>query len=284
MLNISVNICTYNEEENIRACLESVLINKPAEIIVVDGGSTDRTEEICTEFGVKFVKSGKGLASQREEALRHSSQDYIALIDADDVISPNFLEQLITEMQEHRFDAIQGREIAREPITYWEKAMGFVNHQITFTATPEPTNMVGRPSVYRAEALKYVGFDPLFNGVGDEDTDLAIRFEAAGYRQGVGTGLAKRKQDETFKEIWKKFRKYGLGDARIFMKYPEKRINLLYHLSVRYPIIRGGKAILSKGGKYYPFFFMYGYVRLIYLVYGIIELRLKGIKVERFKL
>lgn len=284
MLNVSVNICTLNEEENIRSCLESVLLNNPTEIIVVDGGSTDDTEEICKEFGVKFVKTSKGLASQRAEALRHSSGDYIALIDADDVLSSNFLEQLLSEMQEHGFDAIQGREIAREPVTYWEKAMGFVNHQITFAATPEPTNMVGRPSLYLAEALRNVGFDPLFNGVGDEDTDLAIRFEAAGYRQGVGTGLARRKQDETLKEIWKKFRKYGLGDARIFLKYPEKRVNLLYHLSVRYPIIRGGKAIFSGGAKYYPIFFMYGYVRLIYLVYGLIDLKRKRVNVEHFKL
>lgn len=51
MQKISVTIITLNEEANIRACLESV--KWADEILVSDSGSSDRTVEICKEYGAK---------------------------------------------------------------------------------------------------------------------------------------------------------------------------------------------------------------------------------------
>ncbi len=55
---ISAVIITYNEENNIKRCLTS-LKDIADEIIVVDSFSTDKTEAICAEFGVRFVKHKK---------------------------------------------------------------------------------------------------------------------------------------------------------------------------------------------------------------------------------
>ena len=54
-MKISAVIITYNEERNIERCLKS-LEGVADEIIVVDSFSTDRTAEICRNFGVNFVE------------------------------------------------------------------------------------------------------------------------------------------------------------------------------------------------------------------------------------
>ena len=52
-MNISVVIPVLNEEKTIGASLRALLPLQPYEVIVVDGGSADRTGEICQQFDVK---------------------------------------------------------------------------------------------------------------------------------------------------------------------------------------------------------------------------------------
>jgi len=53
---LSAVIITFNEERNIQRCIES-LLPVVDEIIVVDSFSTDRTEEICKLYGIKFFQN-----------------------------------------------------------------------------------------------------------------------------------------------------------------------------------------------------------------------------------
>ena len=53
---VSVVILAKNCEHLMEKCLESVLQNKPFELVVVDGVSTDRTREISREMGAVVVK------------------------------------------------------------------------------------------------------------------------------------------------------------------------------------------------------------------------------------
>jgi hypothetical protein len=123
-------------------------------------------------------------------------------------------------------------------------------------------------------AIKHCGFDSFFDGVGDEDTDLSMRMEIAGFRQGIGTGLTKRQQTPEFKEIVKKFIKYGKGDARIIYKYPHKVSRIIFHLTIRYPFIRGFQAIKRGDGIYLPFYFMYGWIRFFTMLPEYIKLKI----------
>ena len=61
-LTISVNVCTFNEEKNIEECIRCIEKNNPIEIIIIDGGSTDKTIQIAKNLGAKVIKSKKGLA------------------------------------------------------------------------------------------------------------------------------------------------------------------------------------------------------------------------------
>jgi len=260
-LPISVNISTFNEEGNIGYCIDCIVKNNPAEIIVIDAGSTDRTREIAESKGAKVVTVEKlGLAYQRSQGLLHSQQPFIAMVDAQDKIEPDCLQILLSELEEHGYHAIQAQTFARKLNTYWEKAYEFTT--TLSINTPGPTNMVGRPCIYEANAIKDVGFDPFFSfGVGCEDVDISIQFEEKGFKQGMGSGCVHRDHPSDFSTWWKKWIKYGRGDARIIHKYPHKRIAIRRHQLIGYPVERAWRAIKKGGVLYVPFFLLFGLVR-----------------------
>lgn len=94
-MHISVVIITHNEERNIRRCLTSTQ-DVADEIVVVDSGSTDKTEEICNEFGVKFVKQPwLGYSEQKNFANNLATNDWILSIDADEELSDELKYSII---------------------------------------------------------------------------------------------------------------------------------------------------------------------------------------------
>ncbi len=260
-LPISVNISTFNEEGNIGYCIDCISKNNPAEIIVIDAGSTDKTREIAESKGAKVITVEKlGLAYQRSQGLLHSHQPYIAMVDAQDKVEPDCLSILLTELQDEGYHAIQAQLFGRRLETYWEKAYEFAT--TLSINTPGPTNMVGRPCIYESKAIKDVGFDPFFSfGVGCEDVDISIQFEEKGYLQGTGSGKVHRDYNRDFKTWWKKWIKYGRGDARIIHKYPYKRAAIRRHQLIGYPLERAWRAVKGGGVIYVPFFVLFGLVR-----------------------
>ena len=87
MPKLSVVIITLNEERNIARCLESVQ-EVADEIVVVDSFSTDRTEEICNSFNIRFIKHAfEGHIEQKNWAISQVSYPHILSLDADEVLS-----------------------------------------------------------------------------------------------------------------------------------------------------------------------------------------------------
>lgn len=87
MVKISAVIITYNEEEHLQKCLNS-LIGVADEIIVVDSYSTDRTPEICAAFNVNFIEHKfEGYIEQKNYALSLAKYDYILSLDGDEALS-----------------------------------------------------------------------------------------------------------------------------------------------------------------------------------------------------
>jgi glycosyltransferase involved in cell wall biosynthesis len=279
-LPITVAVCTYNEERHIRQCLDAILANEPAQVIVVDGCSTDDTWKIVYSYGYDCVMPvalfGKGLASQRQEALDLTSQPYHAVVDAHHRLDMYCLRDLLDEMvmggrwrsinQPCAYAAIQACEWQVPSSSYWTNARASGNWDITHHSRTVPTNMVGRPALYITKVLRAVGgFDPAFDGVGDEDTDLSIRMQMHGYLQAQGTGIARRVDELDFRSVMRKFVKYGRGDARIVRKYPFKRWAIVKHLLWTYPWRRG-----LRRPWFWPYFALCGWVRFGAMVWGMI--------------
>lgn len=91
--SISIIIPTYNEEKRIKACIESSKRLNPFEIIVVDGGSTDRTREIAKDTGAIVIQSPKGRGVQMNRGAAIAKGDILLFMHADTVIANelNFL-------------------------------------------------------------------------------------------------------------------------------------------------------------------------------------------------
>jgi glycosyltransferase involved in cell wall biosynthesis len=94
-MKISVVIITFNEEKNIGRCLNSVK-DIADEIVVVDSFSTDQTEAICREFGVRFIqKEFLGYAEQKRFADLQANYDWIFSIDADEALSEKLKNEIL---------------------------------------------------------------------------------------------------------------------------------------------------------------------------------------------
>lgn len=94
--NVSAVIATYNYGKFIAEAIDSALCQtlSPLEIIVVDDGSVDETENVVCRFGdkVTYVKQeNKGVSAARNFGVKLSSGDLIAFLDADDIWEPEKL-------------------------------------------------------------------------------------------------------------------------------------------------------------------------------------------------
>jgi glycosyltransferase involved in cell wall biosynthesis len=88
--SISVIIPAYNREAYISDAIESILRQTlpPAEIIVVDDGSTDRTAAIALSYGEKvrcISQENQGCGAARNTGLKEARGDLIAFLDSDDI-------------------------------------------------------------------------------------------------------------------------------------------------------------------------------------------------------
>lgn len=111
---ITVTVITFNEEENIRRCLESV--SWADEIIVVDSYSSDRTVEIARAYASRVIRhEWEGYIEQKTYAVSLASNNWIFSLDADEQASPE-LSASILQRREQGFE-YNGYEVSRK--TYY---------------------------------------------------------------------------------------------------------------------------------------------------------------------
>lgn len=125
-MKISVLIPVRNEELSIRALLESLRNQtlKPAELVITDGGSSDATTEIISEFvkrgdPIRLLREAAALPGRgRNLAAAQAANEWIAFIDAGITPEPNWLESLgqraQTQIDGEDIDVVYG---TYEPVT-----------------------------------------------------------------------------------------------------------------------------------------------------------------------
>src|SRR5947209_152405 len=100
LVSISVLIMTFNEEVNIRACLDTVS-QWADEIFVVDSFSTDSTEQIAREFPIQFIQHAyESAPAQWDWALKTLTfkNEWVFALDADFRASPELKAALADEL------------------------------------------------------------------------------------------------------------------------------------------------------------------------------------------
>ena len=191
--SVSVIIPVYNGERFVAEAIQSVLAQTllPAEIVVVDDGSTDSTPQIVADLVASspvpicyVYQANQGPAAARNRGLRIAKGVIIAFLDADDLWSPDKLQQQVAYLQAHEEVAfvICHMEVFLEP------GAARPNGRSRAYYDQQPPAMLPSALLVRKQAFDVVGeFDPTYF-IG-EDTDWFFRARHAGMAIGVLPGV-----------------------------------------------------------------------------------------------
>lgn len=112
-VKISGVIISYNEEEYIERCIQSML-GIVDEIVIVDSYSTDGTKTICEKYDTVFIeKPFESFGEQKDFAVQQASYEYILSLDADEALSDTLKESILEVKSNWQKDA------------YWLKRRNF---------------------------------------------------------------------------------------------------------------------------------------------------------------
>lgn len=111
---ISIVTPVYNSKKYIRKCIESIICQTYSywELILIDDGSSDGSEEICDQYAVldsriKVIhKKNEGVTSARNDGIKYISGQYLLFVDSDDYIEPETLEILTDKVLENNYDIV----------------------------------------------------------------------------------------------------------------------------------------------------------------------------------
>jgi rSAM/selenodomain-associated transferase 2 len=100
---VSVIIPALNEEKSIAQVLADAVALRPREVIVVDGGSKDRTREISEQMGAVVMITGPGRARQMNCGARRATGDILLFLHADTHLPPAALHDIVAALKNPRY-------------------------------------------------------------------------------------------------------------------------------------------------------------------------------------
>ena len=99
-MNVSVIIPVLDEEKTIAATLHALIMLQPHEIIVVDGGSHDRSREICRRLGAQVLRSERGRARQMNYGARYATGDILLFLHADSQLPDSAFQDIAAALSD----------------------------------------------------------------------------------------------------------------------------------------------------------------------------------------
>lgn len=127
----SIIIPVYNEERNIAKLLD-YLVPLQAELVVVDGGSTDKTIAVVEQYPVKIIKSAKGRARQMNKGASQANGDILIFLHADCLPEEGFLETITRAIDNDYIGGCLTHTIDSDSLIYrWIEASGNIRARIS---------------------------------------------------------------------------------------------------------------------------------------------------------
>jgi len=186
--NVSAYIPSFNNQDTIEASLHSLLNQtiSPAEVFVVDDGSTDNTGQNAAKVGVEVLKNEKncGRGYTRAIAIDRASYEYVLCCDATNILEPDFLEKTLPYFSDPKVASISGHlrssQEAQGVVGRWRSRHLFKEDVVP--GPPVPTSMlITYGTLMRKDPILEVGnFERSLTHT--EDNELGLRLFAAGYK------------------------------------------------------------------------------------------------------
>ncbi len=230
-----------NGEKTVRECLDSVFdqdrLDETFEVIVVDGGSTDKTLTIVQNYPIRIiVENGGTIGHCRNLGVQASLGKYIAFTDSDCVVAKDWLKSLLFELRSKPdIVAVGGPNLVLDLDFPLSKVIGYM--QGTFLGSggsPQSYNLkdlkyvyslANCNAMYRKEVLLKESFDDSFN-VG-EDLELNFRLSQKGCSfLYLPTAVVWHKRPNGFHKFFNKMFIYGKAMAEVCKKH--KKLVRLY--------------------------------------------------------
>jgi glycosyltransferase involved in cell wall biosynthesis len=172
---VSIIVPTFNEQPNIKRCLQSILAQdyKNIEVIVVDNFSKDKTLEIAQKYTKKCYSFGNERSSQRNFGAQKATGIWLLFIDADMRLTKKCLKEAIYKAQKNKF-IIAFPEVSQGD-NFWEKSIAFERNLYQ-----KEKILAGARLFPKKLFLKLKGFDQSL--VAGEDWNITIRAKTFGYK------------------------------------------------------------------------------------------------------
>lgn len=270
-LPITVVVPARNAAEWIEACLESVRANHPAELIVVDGRSTDDTVAIAERFADAVLSDGGGgVAFARQMGAEAARQPYVAFIDVDIELGRDSLGELLSELRDRNLEAIQSQQRSVGENDYWSRAL--VSHH----RGGRSKRWFGlNATLFERDMFLHYGMDRTF--ASGEDIEFRYRLEKTGARIGLSDRvILSHRFGGGFRFALGQWLADGAGLGRVVRKFGWPSASTL--------LIPAGGAVLGIGRslirhpQYIPYYALYGVCNYVGIVRGLLDRRVQRLR------
>lgn len=269
-LPVSVVIVARNAEDTIEDCLISVASNDPAEVIIVDGNSTDRTVDIASKYtALIFSDEGQGLSYARHLGAQQVRYEYISYVDSDIILPPHTLATMLNELKASDNIAISAQQIIDSPVTYWERAL---EEHIRIILSRKNVFGIAACLLKKETILKYP-FDTNYPLL--DDIQLQHRLLADGHKLGVSSALAYHCHPADLRGFAKQRFVNGRGTAQFLCKYGWWHPTILAPLKTPYML---GYCLMKSKPHLVPYFLLGGIFETAGLFKGFYELTGKALR------
>jgi cellulose synthase/poly-beta-1,6-N-acetylglucosamine synthase-like glycosyltransferase len=223
---VSVIVPVRNGAATIRECLQSILSLRfppeQMELICVDNDSRDATPAFLGEFGnrVRVIHEKRlGAGAARNAGLRAAQSRWIAFTDADCVVDPHWLGNLLSGLQDGTVDAVGGRILAVDGAGVIEKFGEIIHDHRRAIEDARPPHLITMNLAMPLALLQQQGgFDERW--LRSQDAELAFRLVGAGCRFAYApAAVVRHRNASTLRELWHEGYTHGYWGVELYRAY-----------------------------------------------------------------
>lgn len=249
MISLSVVVPVFNEEGNIRELHREIkeVCEKEGyeyEIIFVNDGSTDRTDEICRSLKpLKYIQFRKnyGQTAAMDAGIKESTKDYIATLDGDRQNDPADIPKMIQYLQEHDLDVVSGWRKNRKD-TFFKRFVSRGANMLRYLLVHDGIHDSGCSlKIYKRECFKGV------NLYGEQHRFIPALLKIKGYTVGEMVVNHRARTEGKTKYNWHRTIKGFVDMISVWFwnKFASRPLHLLGALGIFFILLGSGCGIWS---------------------------------------
>jgi len=213
---VSAVVCTWDAENIIEECLDSLRNNGVGEIIVVDADSDDRTREIASRFTNKILTDPReGLAQARNMGINRAKGKYILNFGSDNVLPDGTLNKMLKWLVEKKYSGVSAiTHLKYANRNYLASAMDLYKKARYY---PGERQVIGTPTLFHAKLQKEFPYDRQMGWA--DDADLCDRLVKQGHSFAVSDAIVWEIGSENIRSVVYRWKGCGRSDWEVYKKY-----------------------------------------------------------------